>query len=394
MKNLKLLLALVAISTFLASTNLYSYASLLPFFAQDLHVKTEIAGQAMTLTMGLTTLLSLLAGAIIRRWGYRVAFLVGLITLTGNSAIAALTPAFTYLLVASILVAIEFAMISPLTLTIAATEFPDSWKGRAMSAQIASVFLAVVVGLPLMVEIAGIFQWRTSFALLAIISILIAPFVVGLMPNNDVARSASGTPINVLKDYKSLLAQVPVSLMYAFVLLYVICSFSTGTYLVAYMASKGTSSSMLSIFIASVGMGFVVGTVFAGEMVARIPWNARLLIIGCSFIFVALRASFFLFTLNPIPIAVLLAIASICDGMVAVTLRTVFSRESQANPAVTMSFLEFTQNLGGMLGAAIGGAIIGIAGYTAFGKIVFIIWLMGAIAVVTSRIAGGHATVS
>jgi predicted MFS family arabinose efflux permease len=139
--------------------------------------------------------------------------------------------------------------------------------GRAIAVVLAGITVALCAGIPAGTALAGVFGWRTSFALLAGLALLLVAWVrwkVPAFPGEPPARRA---PLHRVASQRG----IPVVLIVTFLLL-------TGhqamyTY-IAPLAGSRTGLALLVFGTATVGGIWITGLLADGQGagVAALPW--------------------------------------------------------------------------------------------------------------------------
>ena len=168
----------MALGAFAIGTESFMVAAILPAIAEDLHVRTEVAGQLVTafaLTYAVSSpVLTALTGTLGRR-----RLLVGCMTaFAGANLLAALSTSYGALLMARVLLAVAAGLYVPNANAIASALVSPDRRGRALAIVTGGLSLAVALGVPIGALIGGHFGWRMTFAGVGLLS---AVALIGLM---------------------------------------------------------------------------------------------------------------------------------------------------------------------------------------------------------------------
>jgi DHA1 family inner membrane transport protein len=329
--------------------------------------------------------MAILIASLVRRYGYRRLYYVGMLALSLGSAVMAVAPNVLAVLVAALLTSLASAIIVPVALAMAATELSADAGRRAMSYQIASIFVAVALGLPACVLLAQTLGWRVAFGLLALLPALLLPLIVRVVPIGARDVRVRFDLATSVANYRELLANRSLLAMYAFLVLYVVCAFSTGAYVAALLVSRGFGPGELGVTFAVIGVAFVVSSISAGETLGKVKGDLRLVIVGGALLFCLLRGSLYVVPLPLITMIALLGLASLVDGTVAVALRALVASYAVRDRALSMVVFAACESLGQALGGVIGGGVLAISGYPGIGVLVFVVCFLAIWLPITSR---------
>lgn len=162
--------AVLGLGSFAIGTDMFVLAGLLTRTAADLAVAPADAGAALavyagTYALGAPVLGTLLGGRRLRP------LLLGSIAVVGVAAVAtALAPTLAALLAARALAALAACVHVPAAAAAALAAVPAERRGRAAAVVPTGSSLAMVVGAPLGVVLAGPSSWRAAFALVALLA--------------------------------------------------------------------------------------------------------------------------------------------------------------------------------------------------------------------------------
>jgi predicted MFS family arabinose efflux permease len=377
--------AVMCLSIFVCVTSWFAPFAILPFVADGLHASVSLVGQIFSLTIFVTAAIAIMIGTLMRRHGYRRLFCAGLLAIALCCAVMTVATNVFEFLVAALLGSTANGIIFPVALTVAATHMSPAAGRRAISYQVACVFGAVAVGLPAVVLLTNALGWHGTFVVLGVISLLVFPAALLLVPVGALDARARFDAPTVFANYRELLSNRSLAFMYAFQVVYVICAFSAGGYQVALMVARGFSPADVSLALAVAGGAFVVSSVAAGEIVGRLKVDLRLVVIGGAFLFCLSRGLFYVLPLTLTGLLVVTLLAFLVDGSMAVMLRSLAISYEVRDRGLSMSFFAASDSAGQALGGIIGGAVLGVGGYPAIGVLAFVVFFVAAGLPVASR---------
>lgn len=253
--------------TFVAGTDNFVMAGVLPAVAADLAVTEAAAGQLVTVFSIAYALAAPAMVAATARLDRRTLLATGLAVFALLNAAAALAPSYTALLVVRLLAAVVAAAMTPAAFAAAAALAPPERVGRAIGSVAAGMTVALVVGVPLGTWLGAASGWRSTFWLVAGFAVAGCGAVVASLP----ALPASGGA--GLARRVRLLAAPPVLLAVVATAVAATGSFMTYTY-VAPIARDlaGAGADVVALLIACVGVAGALGTVLGGRATDR--WGA------------------------------------------------------------------------------------------------------------------------
>jgi predicted MFS family arabinose efflux permease len=151
--------------------------------------------------------------------------------------------------------------------------------------------------------------------------------------------------------------------MYVFQVLFVICAFGSGAYVTALIASRGFDAQAQDVALLVSGVAFVVTSVLAAEALGRLRIDLRLVIIVGTLGFCLARGTMYV---APLPLAAiigLLGVASLCDGAVAVAMRSLIASYDVRDRTLSMVFFAACDSFGQAVGGVGAGIAIALGGY-------------------------------
>jgi DHA1 family inner membrane transport protein len=169
-------LAVLCLGAGVILLNMAALSPLLRPIGQEFGTSDAVTGQLSTISALVIVISSLLATPWMDRWSRRDWFrLEGTLLLIGL-LVSAAAPTFAWLVVGRVIAAVGAAVIMANCLTGARELFGDAlWRNRAIGLIISATTLAIIVGLPIITQLAERFGWRVGLASIAIpVSLLLA----------------------------------------------------------------------------------------------------------------------------------------------------------------------------------------------------------------------------
>ncbi len=148
---------------FLATVDNSLLIPLLPMVSRDLDASMESLGWFFSSYALAAALFNLGLGPLTDRWG-RVPFLrIGLAGFAVVSAAAYLSQSYGQLLAARTAAGFAGGLISTCVASLVGDFFPYARRGRVMGAVLSAYFAALILGVPLGVQAANLWGWRSVF---------------------------------------------------------------------------------------------------------------------------------------------------------------------------------------------------------------------------------------
>lgn len=184
-------IAVLAVAAFVIVTTEFLIIGLLPALARDLGTSTAMAGQLVTLFAVVVAL----AGPPLTAWlapvGRRRLFVAIALLFAGSNALAALAPDLGVLALARLLPAMALPVFWGTASETAAQLAGPARAGRAVASVYLGISAALLLGIPLGTLAAEAVGWRGAFALLALLSLLVAVALAYKIPALQPAPRAS-----------------------------------------------------------------------------------------------------------------------------------------------------------------------------------------------------------
>jgi DHA1 family inner membrane transport protein len=328
----------------------------LPEVASDFDVSIAAAGQLRTVSGLVAGLTALATGLVAARIGLRELLLGGLVLLGLGSLLSAATPSFGGLIAAQGIVGAGIGISYSGAVAAVAEWTPREQRSRVLSLVLLGPPLAWVFGMPA-VGLLGEINWR-----LAWLVVPIAPSTVAVLL---LLRRRSTAPAAVRAGFRAVLREPGVA------------PWSAGE-LLAFSGWAGSLVFMGALFVESYGLsiaatGFVLGlgalVYLPGNLLFRrwVDEHDRALLIG-----LALAAAAIVLLLGTVRESLWLSILLFCSLSFLAGGRTLAgsSRSLHLAPALRLGVTGVRTaalQLGYFVGAAVGGAALGVAGYTGLG---------------------------
>ena len=356
-------LAITGTAMFLAQLVGLMLAPLLVALSDEFDVSVAAAGQLAAVTFGAWAVSVITVGPISDSFGRRPVAVAGLTLLSASVIASSFAPSFEALLGLRILTGLSGGMIPPNSMAAVADVLPPEKRAKAFGILMALASLSSVVGMPLVAVMTGAGGWRVPFFVIGCLLFVCAVFHWFWYPK--IERSGPRT-FSFISRYKQVASISLFRTALAANLLQRMAFYATISYLAAYLISEhGFSVGETAVPLAIVGIGVVIGSMMAGS-VAALRRRAQI-VAGCAV--VGGLAAFLLFSFDisawgTVGVA-LVGITFISIGWP--TFLAISTEISGSSQATAVGMLGASNQMGGVGGAAIGGAVLALGGFSTIG---------------------------
>lgn len=263
---------LLAVSAFIIVTTEFIIVGLLPGLARDLGVTVATAGWLVTL-FGFTVMLfgPLLTG-LVSHLDRKALFVVILLVFAGSNGLAAAAPNIGVLALARFLPAIALPVFWGTASETASMIAGPGRESRAVSNVYMGIAGAMVLGIPLGTLAGDMFGWRSTFAGLAALSLMMAGLLAVVMP--PIARQ----PRMRIAEQLGIFRKPAFAANLALSVLVFTAMFTAYTYLADLLEQvAGIALGAVGWWLMGFGLVGLVGNWVGGRIVGRAPLRATFL---------------------------------------------------------------------------------------------------------------------
>jgi MFS transporter, DHA1 family, inner membrane transport protein len=340
----------------------------LPAIADDFDVSVAVAGQLRTVSGLVAGVTALATGLLAARVGLRELLAAGLGILAIASVLTAAAPGFVAIVLAQALVGAGIGLSYSVAVAAVGEWSSASERSRVLSISLLGPPLAWVVGMPI-VGLVGEWSWRLGW--------LVLPLVIALLAASLLFRRPATPAAEVRADLRSVFRQPGVLRFSGGELL----AFSGWAGTLVFAGALFIDSYDLSIAETGLVLGFGALVYVPGNLLFRrwIDAHTRLLLVGLALVAAATVA-----VLGAFRESLWLSIAVFCLLSFLAGGRTLAGGARSLDLAPTLRLgvtgvRTAALQLGYFVGAAVGGAALGLAGYTGLGIALASLFLAGAI---------------
>lgn len=292
-------LAGLFIATLALGTDEFVIAGLLPELASDLQISTGMAGQLITVFALTFALGAPVMAVVLDPYPRRRVILIALAVFMVANLAAAIAPTFGVLVALRGAAGLAAAVVSSTAFAVAAQGAPLDQQGRYLSVVTAGLTVALFTGVPVGAWIGGLFGWRSTFVLIAVVALAAMIVLVIGLPRLE------GAPAAGLAERLSPLRDVRVLRLVLAVFLSGVGGLMFYSYLSALLEHRQGDTAALPWVLLLVGIIGVPSAFLGGRLADRYGGRrSRLIVIGGHAIALATVGS--LLTLSaPVPILLL-----------------------------------------------------------------------------------------
>lgn len=356
-------LAITGVAMFLAQLVGLMLAPLLVELSDEFDVSVAAAGQLAAVTFAAWAISVISVEPISDSFGRRPVSVAGLTLLSASVVASSFAPSFGALLGLRILTGLSGGMIPPNSMAAVADVLPPEKRAKAFGILMAVASLSSVVGMPLVAVMTSAGGWRVPFFVIGCLLFVCTMFHWFWYPK--IERSGPRT-FSFISRYKQMASISLFRTALAANVLQRMAFYATISYLAAYLISEhGFSVGETAIPLAIVGVGVVIGSVMAGSVAAM---RRRAQIVAGSAVVGGL-AAFLLFSFD-VTVWGTVGIALVGITFISIgwpTFLAISTEISGSSRATAVGMLGASNQIGGVGGAALGGAFLALGGFSTVG---------------------------
>ena len=348
---------------------------LLVEIATDLEISVAVAGQLATATFAAWAVMGVSGGPLSDSFGRRPVALVCLAVLSASILGAAFAPNLETLLALRVLAGLGGGAIPPNIVGAVSDVISPARRAQAVGALLSIQGLASAISVPLVAALADLDGWRLPFIVYGgvLVAALLANWI--WLPKGQGERVRNWA---YLSRYRSLVSMRFFRVAVAVNIMQRIAFWGTISYFAAYLINTfDLSVGFVALPLAVAAAGQMVGT-YGAAFVANRKYRAAIIAAA------AVAGGGFGFALFSVDLGLwaTVAVATLSTGLLSVTFpiliaaSTEYSGESKATGVGLMGF---SNQSGGMLGAAIAGALLANIGYEAIGYMCLVATIVSAL---------------
>lgn len=251
---------LLSLGMFALGFDAYVIAGLIPGISDTYHKDASQVGQAVSVftifyAISAPLFSSLLAGKPIKK-----VLLLSLLVFGVANGITALASNFSIFLISRAIAGTGAGLFSPLAVAASTQLVPTEKKGRALGLTIGGMSMGTVLGVPIGLNIANIFDWKLAIWLIVILSFIAALGISKFLPEFPVSAPPA------IKERLAMFLDKRVAITVSITFFAGIASLGLYTYLSPLLEDL-TSSNNLVGYLWAWGLGGLFGSLLIGYLI-------------------------------------------------------------------------------------------------------------------------------
>ncbi|WP_419992525.1 MFS transporter [Streptomyces boninensis] len=349
-------LLLLTLTTFAAGLAEAILTGILPSLAADLDVSVSVAGQLTTLFSLSFALAVPVLGWLTRGADCRRLLVLSLVVFAAFSAGAALSPGYTTLLLMRIGMAACCGLLVMQASLLAVELAPRAQRGRAIGLIFVGVSGALVFGVPAGVLINDWFGWRWIFAAMALYALPLAAVLRAALPDRTLSTPADGAA------YRRQLRNPALNLAQLVSILLLGGHFTLFAYITPWFEEVAgiTESGRIALTLLLTGSAAICGGYLGGWLSDRIGHRRALVVVPA--LFAAAMLAIPLSLGHPWLLLAVLMVWSTISWMISPAVQSYLLGSDPESGSAGVALNTSAMHLGVVLGAALGGVVISVAG--------------------------------
>ena len=341
----------LALASCLAVTTEMLPVGLLPGMGESFRVADSVTGLLVSLYAVMVAVLSVPLALVTARFARKPLLLTTLLGYALSNALVAIAPTFLLLAVGRAVGGITHALFFSLCIGYVPRLVSGAQVGRALAIATGGATAGFIVGVPLSTSLGMALGWRTAFGVLAGLSVMTLLLVAKLLPSvsNDTptrsarshgARGALGTV--VASNSLTYLGQ-----------------FTLYTFVSVLFLAAGVRPSFIGPLLLLCGMCGLAGLAYAASTLDRQPRRTTITILSVVIVaIVGIGAGFPML----VPVIIAAAVWNGAFGGVPSIYQACAVRTHAVSPELAGAWVNASANFGIAGGAAIGAALLPLAG--------------------------------
>ena len=348
-------LLLLSLCTFAAGLAEAILTGILPSLADDLNVSLSLAGQLTSLFSLSFAIAAPLLGWLTRGADCRRLLFITLLVFAAFNAGAALSPDYASLLLMRIGMAACCGLLIMQASLLAVELAPPGQRGRAIGLIFMGISDSLVFGVPAGVLVNDWFGWRWIFAAIALYSLPLAALLLAL-PRRTLESPANGAA------YRRQLRSPALNLAQLVSILLLGGHFTLFAYITPWFQQVAgiTDSQSIALTLLLIGLAAIGGGYLGGWLSDRLGQRRALIVVPVLF---ALAMTTIPLSLgHPWLLLGALMVWSTISWMISPAVQSYLLASDPASGSAGVALNTSAMHLGVALGAALGGAVISLAG--------------------------------
>lgn len=364
--NTRLFVLTLFFGAFVANMNAFALGPFLAVIAADIDSTAPLVGQAVTAALIAGAVFGLVLGPMGDHYGLRRLLVCAALLAAASGVGTALVFDFWSLVLTRIPGGIAAGMLLGLGISVINTRIPEEERRSAIAWVASAGALAAIFGVPLLALIGDQFSWRAGFWLVGFLALALSIAYLRLITPDPAVPDEPFQLSGILRTYREILEDTRMTRLQIGNLLWSLVWIGTLTYFGAYlMQEMGVTVSTVGYLFMLGGACFFLGTrsaVWLGQV-----WPPKSVIISAGFILGTTVMFIFSVPTNMAAVAIAVALMSGAGGVGLPAITILISETATGAHGTVMMLRQFTWGTGSAIGAASGGLLLALGGYTALG---------------------------
>lgn len=361
-------LAGITVAAFIFSSSEFMPVALLTDIARSFAVTDAQAGMIISVYAWVVMILSLPLMILASRIEFKRLLLLVMAVFALGQFLSSIAASFSILMASRIVVACAHAIFWSIAPPLAVRVVSEDHRHMAMGIVVMGESVALIAGLPIGRVIGLVLGWRMTFAIVAIISVLILIYLWRVLPTLPASQPFT------LKKNPTLLGTKQLRGIYVFIALIASAYYLCYSYIEPFLLqSVGFNEIEVTLVIAGFGLTGVVGSMLFSKFYVRIRLKFLTVCIA------SLVAALFLLSLLQafgIGVIVMCLILGMDCAALNVALQSEIIRYAQLDDqAVATSIYSGVFNFGIGSGSAVGGVVVTSLGISSIGLVAGLVGL-------------------
>jgi len=370
------ILSIAIFSILVVLTNSLMLGPLLVLISSDLNITVAMAGQLVAITSASWAITGPSGGPFSDTYGRRPVILTGISIMILGNLLTLVSQQFISIALARLLTGFGAGLVPPTIVATIGDHIPIETRGKSIGIMMGATRVGTIFALPAIAMIGDSLGWRVPFGIMSLIlSILIITFWF-IFPKSD---NLKRKPL----DFFNRLLRALGTQSFKPLLLANLLTQSSAYIITTYLAALLISRYNLTVSEAGIPTGIVVGGMALGSMVGgrfmttkfgpRLALGSLIIsaIMGPLSFSTPIGSVFVIFFTTTLGFSVMLCVTSFL---------TITTNLSSTARGASVGLFAASNQLGAILGSAIGGLILGLtSSYDGLGLVISVFGILGLI---------------
>lgn len=263
---------ILTLGMFSLGMDTYIVAGLLPDMGKAFHKSSAEIGQGVTVFTLFYALSAPIFSTILAKYSVKKTLLFALLTFSFANILTMISMNFTLYIISRCIAGLGAGLFSPMAVSSGGYLVEQKHKGKALAFIVGGMSVGTVVGVPLGLQLAQVFNWRWTIGVIVMISVIALISTYLYLPNYKLEATPS------LKERFSLFVNPSVLSVVSVTICAAIASLGLYTYL-SQVISEYLNSNDMSLFLTTWGVGGLIGSFGVGFIIDKFKDTRYLMLI-------------------------------------------------------------------------------------------------------------------